>query len=395
MIKRIHIQNFKALRDVTVDLTPIHALIGPNDAGKTSILQALYAICYSADHRIEVIFPGLWDGRDLVWNGSADREVEISVDVGLDGEDIRYSIQCRFPSTGTDMRLLSESVSRNGAATQLPLQDRRYSLLCRLEESEPPKWPAAISKAVVRDLRDSLRGVHWHRWDPRFLALPNALDTRWRYRLEPTGFGLVRCLDDILGYDRSLFAELEQRFTQMFPEFRGIVLQPQKGYLSNDIPTIGLPRLEERDGKGLAFHLVKGGDPLPASQVSDGVLLVLAYLTILHLPEPPRLLLVEEPENGIHPERLEKIISVLREVIDRKKHTQIVMTTHSPYMVDLLRPEEVTLCFKGRDGAVNTRRLCDIPRVQQQLDLFRLGEIWTGEGDEALAGESPPATESA
>lgn len=394
MIKRIHIQNFKALRDVTVDLTPIHALIGPNDAGKTSILQALYAICQSVDHGIQESFPGLWNGRELVWNDAADREIEISIDVGLDGQDIHYSIRCGFPRDGRDVRLTNESAARNGTSARLE-QHSSVSFLYRLGKPQPPNVPSELGTEIAQKLCDSLRGVHWHSWDPRFLALPNALDTRWRYRLEPTGFGLVRCLDDILGYDRSLFAELEQRFTQMFPEFRGIVLQPQKGYLSNDIPTIGLPRLEERDGKGLAFHLVKGGDPLPASQVSDGVLLVLAYLTILHLPEPPRLLLVEEPENGIHPERLEKIISVLREVIDRKKHTQIVMTTHSPYMVDLLRPEEVTLCFKGRDGAVNTRRLCDIPRVQQQLDLFRLGEIWTGEGDEALAGESPPATESA
>lgn len=394
MIKRIHIQNFKALRDVTVDLTPIHALIGPNDAGKTSILQALYAICQSVDHGIRESFPGLWNGRELVWNDAADREIEISIDVSLGATDVRYVIRCGFPSDGRNLLLTNEAASQNGAYTRLG-HGPHESLLCRLGEPKPPDVPSELGREVVQDIRESLQGVHWHRWDPRFLALPNALDTRWRYRLEPTGFGLVRCLDDILGYDRSLFAELEQRFTQMFPEFRGIVLQPQKGYLSNDIPTIGLPRLEERDGKGLAFHLVKGGDPLPASQVSDGVLLVLAYLTILHLPEPPRLLLVEEPENGIHPERLEKIISVLREVIDRKKHTQIVMTTHSPYMVDLLRPEEVTLCFKGRDGAVNTRRLCDIPRVQQQLDLFRLGEIWTGEGDEALAGESPPATESA
>jgi len=393
VIKRLHIKNYKALRDVTVELTPIHALIGPNDAGKTSILQALYAICQSVDHNIHDSFPGLWNGRDLVWNEATDREIEISVTVGLATEDVCYSIRCGFPATGRDMRLVHEGVTRNGTAAALS-PHAIQSLLFRLGESQAPEVPTEVGSEIAQGLRLALRGVHWHRWDPRFLALPNALDTRWRYRLEPTGFGLVRCLDDILGYDRSLFAELEQRFIQLFPEFRGIILQPQKAYLSNDIPTIGLPRLEERDGKGLAFHLAKGGEPLPAAQVSDGVLLVLAYLTILHLPEPPRLLLVEEPENGIHPERLEKIIAVLREVIDRRRHTQIVMTTHSPYMVDLLKPEEVTLCCKGRDGAVNTRRLSDIPRVQQQLDLFRLGEIWTGEGDEALAGEPPLATGS-
>ncbi len=392
MITRLHVKNFKALQDVTVDLTPIHALIGPNDAGKTSILQALYAICHSVDHALPTCFPGLWSGRELVWNHTRAREIELEVWAIIGEESIGYSLKCGFPESGRDTRVLGESVRIGDQQVTLP-SGGHQTFLCRQGESPVPAAPPAIGDRRIGSLRDALTGVHWHRWDPRFLAIPNALDTRWRYRLEWTGFGLVRCLDDILGYDRKLFARLEQRFTSLFPEFDSIILQPQKAFVSNDIPTISLPRLEERDGKGLAFGLVNGDYPLPASQVSDGVLLILAYLTILHLPNPPRLLLVEEPENGIHPERLQKIVSMLRELIGDKQHTQIVMTTHSPYVVDLLNPEEVTLCRKARDGSVETRRLSQIPTVQRQLDIFKLGEIWTGEGDDALANEPPIVVE--
>ncbi len=311
----------------------------------------------------------------------------------IGARDVSYSLKCGFPETGRDTRVLGESVLAGDK--QVPLSSAGHqTFLCRQGESPVPTAPPALGDELISLLRDALAGVHWHRWDPRFLAIPNALDTRWRYRLEWTGFGLVRCLDDILGYDRQLFARLETRFTNLFPEFNSIILQPQKAFVSNDIPTISLPRLEDRDGKGLAFGLANGGYPLPASQVSDGVLLVLAYLTILHLPDPPRLLLVEEPENGIHPERLQRIIGVLRELIGDKQHTQIVLTTHSPYVVDLLKAEEVTLCRKAADGAVETRRLSTIPSVQRQLDVFKLGEIWTGEGDDALANETPITTES-
>ena len=127
------------------------------------------------------------------------------------------------------------------------------------------------------------------------------------------------------------------------------------------------------------------GDPLPAAQASDGMMLVLAYLAILFSPKPPSLLLIEEPENGVHPRRLQEVLRILRELVSEQDRTQVVLTTHSPYVVDLFKPEEVTLCLKGADGAVTTYRLSDSKSVREQMDIFQLGEIWTAEGDEALA----------
>ena len=127
--------------------------------------------------------------------------------------------------------------------------------------------------------------------------------------------------------------------------------------------------------------------PIPASQVSDGLLLVLAYLTLLHLPkqERPRLVLIEEPENGIHPKRLEDVVHVIRDLIREQTDTQVLMTTHSPYIVDLFKPGEVYICRIGDDHAAQVRRLSGSQRVSKQLDVFSLGEIWTAEGDDRLA----------
>ncbi|MGE5297452.1 MAG: AAA family ATPase, partial [Solirubrobacterales bacterium] len=71
MIKRLKVKNFKALRDVEIELTPIHVLIGPNDSGKTSILDALAALCRSVDHNLADAFPGSWRDRELVWAGES------------------------------------------------------------------------------------------------------------------------------------------------------------------------------------------------------------------------------------------------------------------------------------------------------------------------------------
>jgi predicted ATPase len=115
------------------------------------------------------------------------------------------------------------------------------------------------------------------------------------------------------------------------------------------------------------------------------MLQILAYLTILYLPQPPRVLVVEEPENGIHPKRLKEVMTILRELVKEQSHSQVILTTHSPYIVDLFEPNEVSLCCKAEDGSVSVHPLSESETVREQLDVFMLGEIWTAEGDEALA----------
>ena len=242
-------------------------------------------------------------------------------------------------------------------------------------------------------LGDATAEVHFYRWDPRLLALPVAPDTKRRFRMESSGFGLALCLDDILGYDRDLFARLETRFTQLFPHIKAIRLTPKPAYKAPIDDPQRIPMLDRADGKGIDFVFADGGQDFPPSQASDGMLLVLAYLAVLHLPKPPRVLLIEEPENGIHPKRLEDVLTILRNLVKEQSHTQVILTTHSPYVVDLFAPEEVTLCQMEDDGAVSVHRLSESKTVREQLDVFTLGEIWTAEGDESLAQPSPPDKE--
>jgi len=385
MINRVQVKNFKALRDVSLELTPIHALIGPNDSGKSSILQALFAIVHSAGYPAEACFPGLWNGVDLVWGRNPDALVEVSVDVDINDKSSTYSVGWSFIEHERAVQVATEQIDEISLLPKHPLPQ---TFVYRSESKSPLPFPEGMNADLIYDLRKKLNGVHFYRFEPQYLHLPAASDSRWRMRMHPTGFGLPQCLDDILGEDRSQFDKLEQEFKQVFPEFSGIKLVRQPAYESQPLPHIEIPKFNQREGKGIFFKLANGNGQLPAAQASDGVLLVLAYLAILYLPSPPSLLLIEEPENGIHPERLKDIVRILKRLVDRQQQTQIVLTTHSPYLLDEFEPHEVTLCQKDDEGAIQTRRLSSIPSVNGQIDVFRLGEIWTGEGDEALAKES-------
>ena len=380
MIKRLRVKNFKALRDIEIELTPIHVLIGPNDSGKTSILDVLAALCRSVDHDLDQAFLGSWKGAELVWGGQP--QVPVTIEADFDDNVVSpYSIDLLFGTQKRKVGTQKESLRVGTSIQKLPPIGSRtwvYHL-----QANP--GTSAQHSDELRRVHQMLVGVHYYRFNPSFLALPVAPDSKRRFRMESNGFGLALCLDEILSFDRERFTQLEKRFTEIFPHIGSIALLQEAAYRAPVDNPEQVTMLNKADGKGLYFKLKESGQLVPASQASDGTLLVLAYLSILYLPQPPRLLLIEEPENGIHPKRLREILEILRSLVHEQSHTQVVLTTHSPYVLDLFKPEEVTLCTKLDTGEIKTTRMSDSPEVVRQLDVFTLGEIWTSEGDEKNA----------
>jgi predicted ATPase len=383
MIERLRVKNFKALRDIEIELTPVHVLIGPNDSGKTSILDALAALCRSVDHDLTQAFLGSWKGAELVWAGHAQEAVDIKADFDNYGVST-YGMVLLFGTQKKKVSVKSESLKVGTSIHDLTSYSK-FGLTSVKNVNDEPGLSGAFSDEL-RQVYKMLAGVHYYRLIPSFLALPVAPDAKRRFRMESNGFGLALCLDEILSFDRSRFMQLDKRLTEIFPDIDSIKLQQEPAYRAPVDNTDRVTMLKKADGKGLYFSLKESGQLIPASQASDGTLLVLAYLAILYLPEPPRMLLIEEPENGIHPKRLQDILKILRDLLHEQSHTQVVLTTHSPYVLDLFKPEEVTLCTKLDTGEIKTTRLSDSPSVMQQLDIFTLGEVWTSEGDMKIAG---------
>lgn len=395
MITRFRVQNYKALRDVALDLTPMHVLIGPNDSGKTSILEALASLCRSVDHQLPEAFVGSWKGADLVWKGDIDLIAALGAEGNVGEKNWKYKFGCRFVQKGRDVHIEEEVLKLDPmleeAVETKSLGLSRATLV--YEVAVLDRNVAYGQRAAARALYNVLSGAHLYRWVPRLLSLPVAARSQHQFRMESTGFGLALCLDDILGYDRRRFEELENHFKRIFPEVDSIMLIREQAFTGPIDDPERIPMLEQAEGKGLYFRFKKNKRELPAAQVSDGMLLVLAYLTISYLPHPPRVLLIEEPENGVHPKRLQDVLRILRDLIDERGHTQVILTTHSPYVVDQFQPDEVSLCHKEQDGSVVVHQLSKSQTVKEQIDVFTLGEIWTAEGDKALAETSPPLVE--
>ncbi len=132
------------------------------------------------------------------------------------------------------------------------------------------------------------------------------------------------------------------------------------------------------DGRLLLRFNDKGfQDPFYAQQVSDGTLKAFAYLLLLEDPSPPPLLCIEEPENGLYHKLLETLANEFREHADARGGSQVFITTHQPYFVNALGPNEVWILEKGPDGFSTIRRASEDPIVNNMVaEGVPLGGLW-------------------
>ncbi len=144
----------------------------------------------------------------------------------------------------------------------------------------------------------------------------------------------------------------------------------------------GIDRIDtERSPDGrllLRFNDRGFEDPFYAQQMSDGTLKVFAYLLMLEDPEPPPFICIEEPENGLYHKLLEVLAAEFRaHATGRRGAPQIFVTTHQPYFVDVLNPEETWVLEKQEDGFSTIRRASDDPIVRAMVEEgLPLGGLW-------------------
>ena len=143
----------------------------------------------------------------------------------------------------------------------------------------------------------------------------------------------------------------------------------------------GIDRIDTEktsDGRLLLRFNDKGfQDPFYAQQMSDGTLKTFAYLLLLEDPSPPPFLCIEEPENGLYHKLLETLAREFREHSHRHHGSQVFITTHQPYLVDALEPNEVWILEKGANGFSTIRRASDDPLVNNMVaEGLPLGGLW-------------------
>jgi predicted ATPase len=143
--------------------------------------------------------------------------------------------------------------------------------------------------------------------------------------------------------------------------------------------------------KELRFE-VAGGGVVRAEFMSDGVLLLLAFAAIANDEYSPAVLMIEEPENGIHPKQLREVLRMLYALTARKRDPiQVILTTHSPYVLDHVPASSVRVFRRDKDsGDVEVLPFAEMAPIKEMLEGgYTPGEAWYNSDEDHLRQEEP------
>ncbi len=189
-------------------------------------------------------------------------------------------------------------------------------------------------------------------------------------QLRPNGSMMPALLDFLLRRDR-------KRFDAFVDEMR-------KRVDGLDDVQIATPNPQRRR----VDLIIEGGLVIPADNASVGVRLLLFFVALSYHPQPPPLILLEEPETGFHPRRLGRVLKLLHDMTSGAHggpSTQILLTTHSPYLLDHVDlDQDQVLVFRREDDGSRTAEPVDTERLKTFMDEFMLGEVWYNEDEDGL-----------
>ena len=189
-------------------------------------------------------------------------------------------------------------------------------------------------------------------------------------RLGQNGENVAAMVDFMLRRSRTRFDAMEAEARTLIPGLQS---------LSVSTPQAQTRRLD---------LVMEDGWEMPADNASSGVRLLLFFLALTHRPDPPKTILIEEPENGIHPMRLEAVMRMLIRLTEAKEGPQVILSTHSPYLLDYLDLEKHGVLVFSRDPEGGcTAREVDPERLKPFLTEFMLGEVWMNQGEQVLVDE--------
>ena len=373
MLHGLRIRNFKSLRDVDVQLPRLTVIFGPNGTGKTTFLEAIQALAHMGASRTleealaassrgepeEVFtFPG-GDGEERASTFSLEAEL------GVADRRYRYRVEVgREPSRG-GLVLVDEYLARlntRGEPRGNPAIERvgRYLRIRRKGKGSHP-WQEAggLNHALLSNRRFAGPGYQ------TFDRIRTELATWRRYHLAPGAAQAPGRLPSEVHDIGSLGQDLAPFLYRMNAEHPGSLQEVVRllRLLVPDVVDVEVA-LDPRHG-GLALGLRRAGRAFPVPLLSEGTLRLMALCAIVANPWPTSLVAIDEPENGLHPRRVELVAQLLM-AFALERDTQVVVTTHSPLFCAAVvetaraRPEEIALLLARPDGTASAIERFDV-----------------------------------
>jgi predicted ATPase len=338
-IRQLDIENYGCIKKATFTLTPLHAFIGPNDSGKSTILQALRMVLRYAV-------------------GDFGSEPSVRLDPKVGGGPNGASIRVGYPDvlaygirlTQDQYSSVHESVFRGAEIAKLSRDRSHPGILDSTVQNQ------SETSRFVGSLKGRMTKATLVRFDPDYLRAPAQLipESQGISFADERGTGLASVFDAIINRDPDAFARIQANVRTLFPS----------------VAKVGLINISNST-KEIAVSLADG-TRVGAEGVSEGLLYYLGFAALKYI-EGSRVFLVEEPENGLHPARIAEVVGAFREI---SKTSQVIIATHSPLVVNELKGEEVSVVTRDPEKGTQVKLLKDVPGFDEGSKVYQPGEFW-------------------
>lgn len=352
MIRQIIIENYKSIHKATIDLAPINVLIGANGAGKSNLISFFELLSALYNQRLQ---------RYILERGGIGRLLHN----GLKGSDRIRGVFNFSNRNALGFVLLPTDTGGAVIATQ-DCFNSGGSPDMDYEAWHRATWDNGVSESQIRDnktwragyLQEFLQSFtvyHFHDTS-RTSAMRQSCDVGDNRYLRHDASNLPAFLYRVQQTEPRVFTLIEQTIRSIAPYFKCFSLAPSP-LAPNQMSLVW----EEQDSDMY----------LDAQSLSDGTLRFIALTTLLLQPAPPKTIVIDEPELGLHPAAIEKLAALVR-VASHK--AQVIIATQSSSFVSCFEPEDIVVVERKEGGTAFVRP--DKERLASWLEDYSLGELW-------------------
>ena len=375
-IESLRVENYRALRRVEFDkLTPMTVLLGPNGSGKSTVFDVFNFLSECFQFGLRHAWDRRGRGKELKTRGSSGPIVfdlkyrehrdmpvityHLAIDEGNKGpEVVEEWLQWRRGTRGRPFRFLEFARGEGSAVSgEMPDED---------DKRVPQKLrsPDLIAVSTLGQFSDHPRVAALREfitdWYVSYLSIDQTRsqpEAGPQERLSKGGENLPNVIQYLKEQHPDRLEKIFEVLRQRIPRLERVEAEPMPD---------GRLLLQIKDAP---FE-----QPVLSRFASDGTMKLLAYLTVLYDPEPPRFIGIEEPENFLHPKLLPELAEECRAAAER---SQLLITSHSPFLLNAMRPEEVRILYRDEQGYTQTVRAIDIQGISEFIrEGASLGYLW-------------------
>ncbi|MEW9556083.1 AAA family ATPase [Nonomuraea sp. NPDC050783] len=353
-LQSIVIRGYASIRSAEVRLHDLNVLIGANGAGKSNFISALALLGRIVDGELN-LFVGQAGGASALLHRGDGSVPEIGLRLEFASSEYEAKL---IPAAGDELIFGYEEIELRGERHVLGRGHRETRLLDEPDEEDL----SSVAGHVVETLR-GCRVFHFHDTSANAPVKQKGFASD-NIALHPDGRNLAAVLLRLHQEDHAAYRRIVRTIQQVAPFFRDFVL------------------VEENDRLRLRWRQEGSDVVFPADALSDGTLRFICLTTLLSLPNLSSLVVLDEPELGLHPYAIVQLADMLRAA---SSTSQVLIATQSVTLMNQFKADD--LIVVERAGGASAFNRLDPEGLAGWLAEYSLGELW----EKNLLGGRPQA----